>query len=99
VARIDELSQKVEQIGPKKRPGWKALVETRQEAERQAPTLRRKTYLLTNELIDRINALAEDKRVGINELVRFLLANAVAQVESGDLEIPTEAVPEYRIKR
>ncbi|MEM7800543.1 MAG: hypothetical protein AAF633_15210 [Chloroflexota bacterium] len=60
------------------------------EVETEDPQkLKRKTYLLTQELIERIALLADQERVGINELVRFLLTEAVISVENGDLEIPT----------
>lgn len=61
-----------------------------QEQEEEDPQkLKRKTYLLTQELIERIALLADQERVGINELVRFLLTEAVISVENGELEIPT----------
>jgi hypothetical protein len=49
----------------------------------------RKTYLLYAGMIDEIETLAGQERVGINELVRFLLGSALDQVYSGNLEIPT----------
>lgn len=64
--------------------------------QRPAPTayqdpdsLKRKTYLLTPRLIERIKRLADDEAVGVNELVRYLLTVAVDSVEAGDLDIPT----------
>lgn len=51
--------------------------------------IQRKTYLLTPELVDHVATLAEEERVGINELVRFLLRSSLDMVESGELEIPT----------
>lgn len=48
----------------------------------------RKTYLVTNELKDRIETLARENNVGSNELVRFLLTAAVDRVESGEIELP-----------
>ena len=50
---------------------------------------KRKTYLLTPDLIANIEQLADEERVGINELVRFLLGTAVNLVETGQIEIPT----------
>lgn len=61
-----------------------------QEEEENPNKLKRKTYLLTQDLIERIATLAEEERVGINELVRFLLTEAVIAIENGDMEIPTE---------
>ena len=49
----------------------------------------RKTYLLYAGMIEEIETLAVQERVGINELVRFLLGTALDQVYNGGLEIPT----------
>jgi hypothetical protein len=49
----------------------------------------RKTYLLYKGMIEEIETLAAQERVGINELVRFLLGSALDQVYNGTLEIPT----------
>ncbi len=50
----------------------------------------RKTYILTPQLVERIAALAAKERVAINELVRFLLTEALLQVENRELTIPTK---------
>lgn len=64
--------------------------EARQAARRQRSNpLMRKTYLLTPELVDHVADLAQTERVGINELVRFLLRSSLDLVENGELEIPT----------
>ena len=55
-----------------------------------AAGLRRKTYLLTADLIERVESLAEAERVGINELARFLLGYAVEEVANGRLKVPTK---------
>ncbi len=60
----------------------------RQQVEQQNKP-KRKTYLLTPDLIANIEQLADEERVGINELVRFLLGTAVNLVETGQIEIPT----------
>lgn len=52
--------------------------------------LKRKTYLLTPGLIDQVAALAETERVGINELVRYLLRSSLEMIETGELDIPTK---------
>lgn len=61
----------------------------RRRASRQRDPLQRKTYLLTPEMVEHVAALAEAERVGINELVRFLLRSSLEMVEAGELEIPT----------
>lgn len=52
--------------------------------------LKRKTYLLTPGLIEQVATLAETERVGINELVRYLLRSSLEMVETGELDIPTK---------
>lgn len=62
----------------------------RQPEPEPANKLKRKTYLVYAGMIDEIAQLAEQERVGINDLVRFLLGNALDQVYDGTLEIPTQ---------
>ncbi|MBP8003202.1 MAG: hypothetical protein KA314_29185 [Chloroflexi bacterium] len=80
------------------RPGWRDTITSGQpvafgltEPEPAQPEslLRRKTYLLTPDLIEQIEALADRERVGINELVRYLLGMALEQVDTGRLNVPT----------
>lgn len=61
----------------------------RQQAQQRSSRLKRKTYLLTPELIEHVADLAETERVGINELVRYLLRASLEMVEAGELPIPT----------
>lgn len=100
--RRSTLSDKLNPTS-EKRPGWRDTirpsipVEAEPEdtisvarvnrANRDKP--RRKTYLLLPDMIERIAILAEEERVGINELVRFLLSHSLDQIENGRLEIPT----------
>lgn len=89
----------------KARPGWEDTVdgphgapaETRrpafvkQEPEPEpANKLKRKTYLLYPDMIEEIEAIAEQERVGINELVRYLLGVALDQLYHQELDIPTK---------
>lgn len=89
----------------KPRPGWQDTVtgphgtqsETRQPAFAQQETepepankLKRKTYLLYPDMIEEIEGIAEQERVGINELVRYLLGVALDQFYHRELEIPTK---------
>jgi hypothetical protein len=48
----------------------------------------RKTYLLTEELIGRIEQVANDHRVGLSELVRWALDTMLDEIENGQREIP-----------
>jgi hypothetical protein len=57
---------------------------------RTKPKSVRKTYLLPPELIQRIEITAEEERVGISELVNFLMTTSLDLIESGQIEIPTQ---------
>ena len=92
--------------GRKARPGWEDTVtgqagtpqpEVRrpafmQEEPEPEPVnkLKRKTYLLYPDMIEEIEAIAEQERVGINELVRYLLGVSLDQFYNRELEIPTQ---------
>ena len=99
----NKLSQPSKSQG-ERRPGWRDAIagpareeeaEARQAQERESERkersspLKRKTYLLTPELIEQVADLAEAERVGINELVRYLLRSSLEMVEAGELPIPT----------
>ncbi|MCP5095980.1 MAG: hypothetical protein GY943_10540 [Chloroflexi bacterium] len=85
------------------KPGWRDTIRLNQPQEQsvEEPTPartthpvrrnkpKRKTYLLTPDLIERIEILADEERVGINELVRFLLSTSIELIETGQIEIPT----------
>ena len=103
MARKNDLSSKL-QNASESRPGWRDTITGARQPQTQTPRsrpspqpqqeerdspLKRKTYLLTPELIEQIAALAEAERVGINELVRFLLRSALDQVATDEMEIPT----------
>lgn len=90
----------------KTRPGWEdaiagqpgAVPETRRPVFEQQPDpepdpatkLKRKTYLLYPPMIEEIEAIAEEQRVGINELVRYLLGVALDQLYHNEIDIPTQ---------
>lgn len=91
--------------GRKTRPGWEdtvtgspgASAETRRPAFIQrepepVPTnkLKRKTYLFYPDMIEEIEAIAEQEHVGINELVRYLVGVALDQLYHQELDIPTK---------
>jgi hypothetical protein len=57
-----------------------------------ADELRGRTYLLTPDLIARLNALAAARQVNVSELVRYLLAYALDAVEGGALRIATRPI-------
>ena len=56
----------------------------------------RKTYLLTEELIERVKLVAGEQKVGHSELVRWALQTILDEVENGEREIPV-AVEEKRV--
>jgi hypothetical protein len=97
--RKNELADKLG--GGSNRPGWRDTImpsAPQQETDEERPRRRqqpdrlkpkRKTYLLPPPLIERIDALAEEERVGISELVTYLLSTSVEMIETGELEIPT----------
>lgn len=55
------------------------------------PKFRRKTYLMSDELIERIEAIAEAEHVGINELHRYLVDLALTQIEDGTHTLETQS--------
>lgn len=55
------------------------------------PKYKRKTYLMSDELIQRIEAIAETERVGINELHRYLVDLALTQIEDGTHTLETHS--------
>lgn len=85
--------------GKQKAQGWRdQFVDEQQQAEPAAvaekttPRYRRKTYLMTDELIQRIEVQAEKARVGINEMNRYLLTMALDLIENGEHEVQVQTV-------
>jgi len=87
----NELTDK---LGGEHPQGWRDQVEAPEEAppSKRAGRYYRKTYLITSDLEDRIRGMADQERVGQNELVRYLLAYALEQIESGKHKLPAEPV-------
>ena len=71
--------------------GWDEQI-TGPAPSKSTSELVRKTYLLTPELIARVEALADTENVGLNELVRWLLDDALRRVETGETALPTKPV-------
>jgi hypothetical protein len=57
---------------------------------RQSGDWTTRTYYLTAELVSRLDAVAMRHKVGVSDLVRYLLADGLTRVEHGELEIPTK---------
>ena len=56
----------------------------------------RKTYLLTQEIIERVKETANQNRVGHSEFVRWALTTIMDEIEDGSREIPV-TVEERRV--
>lgn len=56
----------------------------------------RKTYLLTQEIIERVKETADQYRVGHSEFVRWALVTIMDEIEDGSREIPV-TVEEKRV--
>lgn len=98
--RKNQLAGKLESGLESGRPGWRDTIvssapmelgesepKPARKTSRSKP--RRKTYYLPPALIERIEYLADEERVGISELVTFLLTTATDLIDTGQLEIPT----------
>jgi len=59
--------------------------------EQKKPEKVYKTYWLDPSVVKNVKDLADEHRVGINELVEFLLTNAITSVKQNDLEIPVKS--------
>ena len=64
---------------------------TEKESAR-AGVYKRKTFLITDEIEERVRMLADREHVGQNELVRYLLTWSLSQIESGKHRLPAEPV-------
>ena len=95
--RAKDLSEK---LAGETRPasGWLDQVgvvqpETPTEKESaRAGVYKRKTFLITDEIEERVRMLADREHVGQNELVRYLLTWSLSQIESGKHRLPAEPV-------
>lgn len=70
-------------------------------AEQQSPASKagrfyRKTYLLTQEIIERVKETANQNKVGHSEFVRWALTTMMDEIEDGSREIPV-TVEERRV--
>jgi hypothetical protein len=48
-----------------------------------------RTYKLPEPLVERLNAMAKAHRVGVSDLVGFLLTDGLNRIESGELKLKT----------
>ncbi len=68
--------------------GLSSVGSQRQQPASKAGRYYRKTYLLTEELIDRVKQVANEYRVGHSELVRWALQTILDEIEAKEREIP-----------
>ena len=59
--------------------------------------LQRKTYLMTDELIQRLDIMAKANNVGVNELVRFLVKYGLDGLDAGTYTLPVRAITHYTL--
>ena len=57
----------------------------------------RKTYVVERDQVDRIHAVAKENGIGINELVRWILGEALDAIDAGAWELPIEEVTVRRL--
>jgi len=72
------------------RPGGK-------DSARVGQSYQRKTYVVDAATVNRVADYAKARGVGLNELVRWILAQGIDALESGAWELPTETVQRVRI--
>lgn len=59
--------------------------------------LKRKTYLMTDELIGRLDATAKANKIGVNELVRYLCKHGLDELDTGANKLPVRVVTTYTL--
>lgn len=74
--------------GKAKPAGWQEQFASEPDpAPTTVPRFKRKTYLMTDELIERVEAFAERHGVGINEALRFALIAGMNAIDAGQVEV------------
>lgn len=59
--------------------------------------LTRKTYLMTDELISRLEKTAKAHGIGINELIRYLCKHGLDELDTGVHKLPVRVVTTYTL--
>ena len=59
--------------------------------------LKRKTYLMTDDLIARLDATAKAHGIGVNELVRYLCKHGIDELDTGTHKLPVRVVMTYTL--
>jgi hypothetical protein len=87
--------------GATKPQGWREQFDSDGQSEpaasqkrdtARAGQFRRKTYLMSDDLIARIEKVAREQDVGINEMHRYLVMIALEAVEKGTHQIEIQVV-------
>ncbi len=76
--------------------GISTLGDTKKTSASKAGQFYRKTYLLTEELVERVKQVADENKVGHSELVRWALQTVLDEIASGARKIPI-TVEERRV--
>jgi len=58
----------------------------------------RKTYVLERDQVTRLKEMAASYHVGINELARWLLTQAMDRVDDGEWELPLESEQVWHLR-
>lgn len=95
--RRRDLAAKLETDTDAPPPGWKDQIAPTPPPPKKE-TYKRKTYLVTPELVKRVKETAKREQVGQNELLRYLLTWALDELDAGRHEIPIEVERSHRIK-
>jgi len=66
-------------------------------AGKEKGKLKRKTYLLTDDLISRLEDTAKAHKVGVNELVRYLVKHGLDGLDAKEYSLPVRVVTTYTL--
>ena len=86
--------------GKQKPQGWRDQFDGENTTELTPASkspYRRKTYLMSDDLIRRIEVQAERADVGVNEMNRYLLSLALELVERGEHHIQVRTVTKHTL--
>jgi hypothetical protein len=59
--------------------------------DQEKPTKVYKTYWIDPDIVNAVKEMADEHRVGINELVEFLLTHGITAVKENDLDLPVKS--------
>lgn len=67
------------------------------DQRREKSKLKRKTYLMTDDLTQRLDEAAKANHVGVNELVRYLVKHGLERLEAKEDSLPVRVVTTYTL--